>query len=426
MPSTLVPDMIPRAFHVPAGVAARGRPLRGPPRCALLGVEQVRPPLDRERARLGPFAVEDGVEGRTPADQRVPGELVQERQELQLARVQGPHRIEDGVAEEQRPAAARVGEVDADAATGETRVLRDRRHEARGGERESRHLPPREFRGQGFPVQPRSAEDPERQRGAPALGEVRPLQEAGAGVAECGMEVREVRRRRDPGQARLRPQHVASPALERHHRELQPQPELRHGEPGELADREAVARGDRQAAHEREQSRLDGHAFDRPAAERVRAVEDHEARSASVARRQGRDGARACHQGGEVGVVPEADILEVEHQGIEVREQCCPRLAPLAVQRDHLEPRDRVHRVADSLSGLRLAPEAVLRAEDAHEAPSRVAGRGAHDLHRTLQARIHRRRVGHQTDARRAACLPCQDPGVSREPLKSCESHAAS
>src|SRR5262249_13863607 len=90
-------------------------------------------------------------------------------------------------------AASLVGEVDLHAATDLSRKPLEGGLEIRWAEGETGKIERAEFGGKRFRFDPRRADQFEGPRRAPPDGEVRPLEETGAGVEERGLRRRDVR-----------------------------------------------------------------------------------------------------------------------------------------------------------------------------------------------------------------------------------------
>ncbi len=123
----------------------------------------------------------------------------------------------------------------------------------------------------------------------------------------------------------------------------------------------AVPDGEGERADEGLETGLDDVPLDRRAGDRVGAVE-HDDPGAGA----------ACHphheaQGRLVGVVPGADILDVEEHDVQILEQPRGRVQGglvVAVQRDHRQTGDRIAHLVDVLHVLGRGPYAVLGPEE--------------------------------------------------------------
>ena len=158
----------------------------------------------------------------------------------------------------------------------------------------------------------------------------------------------------------------------------------------DLAGREAVDVGDRVLADEGVEARLDEGAFDLPAAERVRAVEDHHL-DAEL-------GAGAHHQaeGADEGVGAGADVLDVVDDDVEAAEHLRGRLAGRAVDGVDRQAGRLVAAALDLAAGVDVAADAVLRREQGDEVDF---GGLEEDVDGALQVAVHPRGVREQADA---------------------------
>ena len=72
----------------------------------------------------------------------------------------------------------------------------------------------------------------------------------------------------------------------------------------------------------------------------------------------------------DVGVEARAHVLDVEHQGVQVRELRGRRAAAVAIERDDREPDLGVHLIGHA--GIGVGSQAVLGREEAHDRDSRL------------------------------------------------------
>ena len=239
-------------------------------------------------------------------------------------------------------------------------------------------------------VEPRRPDPLEGARGAAPLREVRPLDQTAAGVDARGVGGRHVRRGRHPGQSRVFPEHPAAPAAHPDHGQLSAEGVDRVQVAGEFADRHAVARGQRVEADERGERGVGHVALHALAAQRVRAVEDHDTHARAGAR------PHRERQRPDEGVIARADVLQVHDEIVEAAQHRRRRPAAGAVQAEDAQPRDRIASRADGRVVLGRAPEAVLRGEQRDQPRATDV---AEQQGRVLVAPVHRRLMGEEPDA---------------------------
>src|ERR1043165_9379559 len=180
---------------------------------------------------------------------------------------------------------------------------------------------------------PRRAVGLERPRRAARLAELRSFDQAHAGIDDGRLDVGDVRRRIRPMEAGVVPPHVAPPAAHPDDGEVAADVLGLVEEDGELADGQAVAVRDRVLPDKADEGRVQAHAFDGDAVDRIGAVEDDDGRA------DGRGDEHAVGHRGVEGVVARADVLEVDDEDVErgdvgrLREEVVPRVA--AVHGEH-------------------------------------------------------------------------------------------
>ena len=155
-------------------------------------------------------------------------------------------------------------------------------------------------------IEPRRAEELERMRGAAPLAEVRPFDQAHAGIDRGGVDRRHVRRRDDPGQSRVAPPHRAPPAAHRHDVQVAVELEDFVEVAGQLAGGHAVPRRQREHADEAGELLLADVALQVHAVDRIRPIE-HDDLHAGRRRLP-----HAERHGVDEGVVAGADVLQVD------------------------------------------------------------------------------------------------------------------
>ncbi len=158
----------------------------------------------------------------------------------------------------------------------------------------------------------------------------------------------------------------------------------------QLADREAVAGGQRVEPDERRERRVGNVALDAVAAERIGTIEHDHADARPRALPHGK------RQRPHEGVVAGPDILEVDDEGVEPGQCLRRRRAPLAVQAPDLEARDLIAGARDRRVILGGAPEPVLGREEPREPH---AAEVSEELGRVGQVARDRRLVGEQAQA---------------------------
>ena len=189
-------------------------------------------------------------------------------------------------------------------------------------------------------------------------------------IPHRGGDGRNRRAGRLPFEPRVSPEHGAPPPLHRNHHELAAEPipsgnfhgPVRpFGEPRELPHGHAV--DIRHAEHSDIALKLgvEPRAVDFQAAERIGPVEDDDGFPVFKARLH-RAEHTAC-----VGVRPRPDVLQIYDEGVDFFEHLGRRLAVLAVERVHRQPRAAVYFVENRHVRLLVAVNSVLRSEQRDE-----------------------------------------------------------
>ncbi len=198
--------------------------------------------------------------------------------------------------------------------------------EADGGEGDPFQGRRRQAAGERRRVDSGAADELERPRRAAPLRVAGGLDEAGARVDQRGLEARQVGRRRHPRPAQLGPEHRPAPAVQ------PPDPRPSRQPPRSASSSTSSARvrpwrtGSSKGADERLEALAPEVALDHLAAERVRPVQQPDLAAGAARRPRRPDGA------GGVGVVARADVLQIDQQQVEPREQLGLRpQRPLAV-----------------------------------------------------------------------------------------------
>ena len=190
-------------------------------------------------------------------------------------------------------------------------------------------------------VDPWRPDQRERRRRAASLVHLQLADHAHAGIDDGGVEGRDVGAGCDPGPLGLRPAHGALPALHLDDPQIEVvetgQQLLALDQASQLADRHAVHDRDGVLADEGGELRLEHEARHILAAERIGPVEHDEGNA-----RRGR-GLHGEAHGRDVGVEAHADVLDVEHQHVDVAQHGGRRLLGCAVQAEHGHA-DRRHR----------------------------------------------------------------------------------
>ena len=131
---------------------------------------------------------------------------------------------------------------------------------------------------------------------------------------------------------------------------------MHHG--GQLAYGEAVAHAEAIHAHKTLVTRLHHVAFHGHAPQGVRPIQDDQL----LARL--RAGLHGIEHGGNKGVVPDTQVLNVVNHGIHLLEPFRAQLSPgLAIETIHHDPGIRIPVGIHIAAGLHIPPEAMLRAE---------------------------------------------------------------
>ena len=167
--------------------------------------------------------------------------------------------------------------------------------------------------------------------------------------------------------------HLAAPAVHLDDFQRRAKVELLVEEAGELADRHPVAHRNGKQPDERFVSRQEPRAFDVDPVDRVRPVADDHGNAVPAAR------AQAIRHRVDVGIDARADVLQVDHHGVDVAQHLGGRLARLAVERVDRDAPARIARVRrlDHVV-LQVRAEAVLGAEQGREVDVRVVEQDRH------------------------------------------------
>ena len=176
----------------------------------------------------------------------------------------------------------------------------------------------------------------------------------------------------------------------------------------QLADRHAMAHRNREHPDKRLEARDEDRPFDLRAADRVGPIADDDLQPAALRRLQ-----TVGHRV-DVGVNPDANVLQIDHEDVEIAEHVVGRFAGLAVERVHGDAADLVAAVPrlDHVV-LHVGSEAVLRAEDGGKARARVHGQAVGDV---PQVSIDRSGVADDADPRAVeACRVEQTLGPERD-----------
>ncbi len=296
----------------------------------------------------GRLAGEDGFEG---------GLMVQE--DLDFFGV--PFRVE--FAEEGGEVEARVqgtegvgaGEFEADAGAGLAGEDAGVRGEAGGGKANAGEFQGVEAVRERFAVETWGAEMTERGGGAAADAELGEFKQADAGVEEGGLEAAHVRGRVDPWQAGVVDSAFAIPVRDGNDGEIEVELAFVAEEPGEFSDRHAVLDGDGMEGGETGFIELD-RAIDERAADGIDAIEDDEGQAMF-----GGCLHRQAH-GGDVGVKPASDVLDVEDEGVESGQIFGLRFAGWAVEAVDRKAGPVVAAIGN-FGLVELSADAVFRAE---------------------------------------------------------------
>jgi hypothetical protein len=209
-------------------------------------------------------------------------------------------------------------------------------------------------------VNPRRSEHFKRCGRAATDRKIRRLEQSDAGVQQRFGKTAHIRRRVDPGQARVIEELRALPAM--HLYDLQIEVELEFGlqHQCDFANGHAMANGDSVKADEGLQTIVQHRTGDVDAINRIGSIENDEANAVV-----GRCDHGIAH-GRYVGIETRTDVLDIEHDGVNILQHFGRRPANLAVKTDHLNSRARVLAIADDLN-VELAGKAVLRAEESHD-----------------------------------------------------------
>src|SRR5438309_1533972 len=222
-------------------------------------------------------------------------------------------------------------------------------------------------------VEPGSAHDLKGEPGAPSDRQICRLEQTGAGVMERALEVGHVGGRLHPRQAGGVVVRAPSPARCGHDDEVGVElvPLVREAQ--DLAERQAVAHRQRQEVEPFRVERARGLyvALQHHAADRVRAVRHDDPLAAA------RGFAHHEHRARGIGVVPGADVLQVDHDDVDAVQDREIGWARRGVEAVNWKPGGRVHGVGEPRAVL-FAAEPVLGAEQ-HRQPI-TAGEQAVDV----------------------------------------------
>jgi hypothetical protein len=222
--------------------------------------------------------------------------------------------------------------------------------------------------GKQIAVDPRRADDLERSRGPAPFREDRAFEQNRPGIDNCRVERRDVRRRHDPGQARIVEVLLARPAV--HPRDLERRPDDVVEHERQLSDRHAVAHRNWKLPDKGRVRRIEQRPFERDPADRIRAVADHHF-DAMLHR-----GAQAVGHRVHKRVDAGPHVLQVHHEDIEPGEHLSRRLARFAVQGvDRQAPAGVLRVRALDHVVLQVGAEPVLRPEDRGERDVRIQGK---------------------------------------------------
>ena len=253
-----------------------------------------------------------------------------------------------------------VGDRDVDATARLALELARGRRESDRHECHARNLSGGQCVGERPAVEPRRAEHLERCVGAAAHREIRELEHPDARVEEGLGQIPHVGRRVHPLQA-CGVECVGSlPALARHHRQVEIELQVGREHLRQFADRHPVAERDRMAANEGAAAVVHPRARDRHAVDRIRPVEHHEGLLVLGS------GLHRLEHRGHIRVEPAADVLDVEHDRIDVGEHLRRGSLRLAVEALHRHARLLVLAVRH-VGLVERAAGAVLGSEDRHE-----------------------------------------------------------
>jgi len=189
-----------------------------------------------------------------------------------------------------------------------------------------------EFPGERFTVEPGRAKHFKRRGRAATDREIGCFEQTDAGVQQRFGKTAHIRRRVDPGQARVVEELRALPAAHLHNLQIEVELEFGLQHQCDLADGHAVANGDGVKAYERLQTIIKYGTSDIDSIDRVRPVENDKADTV-VGRRD-----HGIAHGRNISVETRPDVLNVEHDRVNVVEHRSGRPSHLAVKTDSSLP----------------------------------------------------------------------------------------
>ena len=284
----------------------------------------------------------------------------------------------------ERPQCGSVGHVQLHALADGPRVPVAAGAERHGAEPQPRELQRRERPRQRVPLEPRRADQLERERGPAPLGEVGPLQEH---------QPRVERHRLGRGQAgrgwheRQRRRTAARPAG--HRRDAQVDVQVARPPGNDLADRATVLEGDVEVAEERPQRRVERRAVDARARQRRPVAHDHPGAGLGSGFAQQRGGGR-------VGVAAQPHLLHVDDHRVQRAQHVGARPAARPVEAVDRQPGARVAAVVHRGRVVLETAPAVFGGQERDQVDP---GCGAQRLERRGAGGGQRGLVGEQRDA---------------------------
>ena len=152
-----------------------------------------------------------------------------------------------------------------------------------------------------------------------SLAQVRPLDQAHARIDGGRVDRRHVRRRNHPRQPRVAPPHRSPPAAHRNHHQVAIELKDFVEVARQLARRHGVTRRQREHPYETRELLLANVAFEMHAVDRIGPVQ-HDHLHACLGSR-----AHAKRHRVDEGVVARADVLQIDHQRVEIAQQLAAR-----------------------------------------------------------------------------------------------------
>jgi len=207
----------------------------------------------------------------------------------------------------------------------------------------------------GLNVQPGRPELLKRTVSSTTHGQVRPLEQTGARVMRGALDGRHVGRCRNPWQAGLRGPLRTPPATCGDHSQPRSNRELLIEHQSELTRRHSMAHGDRKEPHKGGERRIQYIALHQLTADRIRSIRDHEQQTGHRGRFH-----RPGH-GRHIRVVTRSDILDIEHQGVEILQNSRIGCKALTIQRVDRKPGGQVVSIRDRFARPRAAPQSMFR-----------------------------------------------------------------